>query len=157
MTVGALVAGRDGFGLFQDNVSFTMPLGQNGFQAGKLFTVTDASTALVFATQTGTYRMYRDGSLTYSLRLANASVNGADATSIFFAIPLSMVNVADMMSFSSTIYYTGAAGQGAALLSQPTAINYFTAYTSAGAAITDNAFSGGASCYFAAQLRYYAF
>jgi len=77
----------DGFGRFQEGVRFVMPLGQNGNEAGKLYT-TDGATALAFTSYDGTYRVGRDGVVTYAVACENQTQVGADGTAVNFYAPL---------------------------------------------------------------------
>jgi hypothetical protein len=79
------VPGRDGFGVFQEGVEFSMPAGQNGAAAGKFFVGANAPTfgsniALYFIDRTG--RVFLEASFG-----VDVAPDGSGAGSLTFALP----------------------------------------------------------------------
>lgn len=86
--IGALAA-SSGFGEFNRSTLFTMPVAQNGAEAGKLFTSTDGATTLTFtAVNEGFYTRPIPGMCKYMAIFSDQSANGADSTGVRWALPL---------------------------------------------------------------------
>lgn len=85
-TIGTLVAGRDGFGLFQEGVAFNMVVGQNGAVAGE-WTGTSGPSWATNALVVSKYWITRSGRVRWHLDTTGAgnATNGGDgATTVFY-------------------------------------------------------------------------
>ena len=135
--VGTLVAGRDGFGLFQEGVAFTMPGGQNGAitqggTATHLYVAGGDGTTDVptWATNQGqhTYWMNKDG----SFRQVFNTLGSGNCTNGDVASQLAIVSPLIPSGEASVAYYTGTGytttGAGASSLSSLVSIANNSAY-----------------------------
>ncbi len=92
--VGALVAGGDGFGLFQEGQTFTMPPGQN-VAANGTYLIDNVGTAPVFTTNNYLYTISRCGDCSTFIYLeGDGGTDGAGAVATLLALPY-----ADTLSF----------------------------------------------------------
>lgn len=86
-TIGTLSAGRDGFGLFQEEQFFTMPLGQNGAATGT-YILPNGGTAMLFTVNTYTYRISLDGYIKGAYFLSgDGGTDGSGAVATLMALP----------------------------------------------------------------------
>jgi hypothetical protein len=152
--VGTLVAGRDGFGLFQGG-SFTFPAGQNGNQSAKYLNVADAATTLVFGTQTATYTIQKSGVVTYILNLSNASANGGDGTAVLWFLPFTNAASGAVRAAGA---YNGSSAENAHVFILSSGASFSaTGPADTPGTLVDNIFSGGAASNFGVTITYPAF
>ena len=80
----------DGIGLFQENVVFNYPTGQNGATAGSHFI--EAGTFPAFSQKVFEYSINRSGLLVTQFTYANLTADGVGANDIVGTVPLSTLN-----------------------------------------------------------------
>lgn len=86
-TIGSLSAGRDGIGLFQENVSFTMAVSQNGAGTGG-YLKNNGGTAPAMTTQNYYYYIRRTGEVHIYFSLSgDAGTDGSGAVRAQLALP----------------------------------------------------------------------
>lgn len=109
-TIGALTAGRDGLGLFQEGIEFTMPTGQNSAASGG-FILANGGTAPVFSTNTYLYKVFRDGNVFITVFLSgDGGTDGSGSVSTYLCLPTTTIASSVAIFLSAPFYVESIAG-----------------------------------------------
>ncbi len=126
-TIGALVAGRDGFGLFQSGYRFVMPSGQNGAASGAYLN-TNGGTAPVFGTNQYVYEINTDGRCVVETFFnSDGGTDGAGAVAAQLALPYTIPAAGELSQTNQFLGYTTGA---TTLTGAQTLVGILTANTS---------------------------
>ena len=91
-----------GIGQFQEGVSFTFPLTQNGASTGT-FLLPNAGAAPVFTNNLGSYTISKEGQCTYTFFMdADGGTDGSGAVASIMAVPLAIETLPGWATFQQT-------------------------------------------------------
>lgn len=122
-TVQALSNTGDGIGNYNEDTSFTQPLGQFGANSGTM-TIPNGGTAAVFTTTTTSYYVSKDGYCHYKFVLdGDGGTDGATAVSALFTMPFTNPTMAS--------YGVGKGRWAGASASQPLSLELVTSVPNA--------------------------
>ena len=143
--VTALLAGRDGFGCFNDSTWFQMAAGQNG-AAAATYWLPNGGTAPLFLTQSAYYTISANGRVLIDYYLTdNTGQDGAGATSARVVLPLTSANYC--VWGTGVVVTTGAGALDSHVITGPDALNNIATdialYTTGSVKVTLAAFADG--------------